>query len=275
MVFLATACAAAEHGGEELAAGDMFLQLFCHVQAHTFTSFELFGLTFNITNHTIMQGIAAFVCLLIFYNVARLATRTDRPRGAFQNAFESVVLYVRDEMVYKLVPAQYADKLMPLFLTFFVFILFSNLLGLFPIPTIAGTSTANLAVTASLSLVTLGVMLIGGMMAVGPLKFWTSLVPHGLPAPIVPVIFIIEVLGMFIKAGALTLRLFANMIAGHLVILAFFGLCFAMQSYIVMLPALVLAVFITLLEVLVAFLQAYVFTFLSIIFVSMAIHPEH
>lgn len=272
LTYLATEAA---QTGDKPEAGVMFLQLFSHVEAHTLFSFPGPGFTINITNHTVLALIAAALAFLIFYNVARLARRGDRPKGAFQNAFESVVLYVRDEMVTKVMIKEHADKLMPLFLTFFVFILFCNLLGLVPLPGIAGTATSNLAVTAALASITLIMIIGGGMYVVGPGKFWTSLVPHGLPVAIVPFMFVIEVAGIFIKSSVLCIRLFANMIAGHFVILAFFGLVFVMDSYVVMVPAILFAVFVTLLEVLVAFLQAYVFTFLSIIFVSMAIHPEH
>ena len=141
------------------------------------------------------------------------------------------MLYVRDQMVYPSMPRYHADKLMPLFLTFFTFILFCNLLGLVPLPAIggkqiSGTATANINVTAGLALITFFTMVGGGMAAVGPKKFWTSLVPHGVPGFVVPIMFLIEVIGLVIKAFALTIRLFANMIAGHLVILSFFGLVF-------------------------------------------------
>lgn len=276
--FSAAAPAAAASGGGGGAMpppNEMFLQLFSHVQSYPLMSFEMGGTVVTITNHSVLQGIAALLALLIFSAVARLSARTGQARGAFANAFEAVVMYVRDEMVCRVMIKSHAEKLMPLFLTFFVFILFCNLLGLFPIPGVGGTATANINVTAGLATITLFMMIFGGMLIVGPFKFWTSLVPGGLPLPMIPFMFVIEVIGLFIKAFALTVRLFANMIAGHLVILSFFGLAFLLESYIVMLPAVVLAVFITLLEVLVAFLQAYVFTFLSIIFVSMAIHPDH
>ena len=266
---------AAEHGGAQPPPSEMFLQLFSHVQSHTLFDIPLPGTVLHFTNHSVMELIAAFLAFLIFYNVARLGGRTDRPRGYFQNAFEAVVLYVRDEMVCKVMSREHADMFMPLFLTFFIFILFCNLLGLVPIPTVAGTATSNIYATAALASITFIVMIFGGMHIVGPKKFWASLVPHGLPAPMVPIMFVIECIGLLIKPFALTVRLFANMIAGHLVIMAFFGLAYLFQSYAVLLPAVLLAVFITLLEVLVAFIQAYVFTYLSIIFISMCVHPEH
>jgi len=276
MFFLATAATAVEHGGATPPPSELFLQLYSHVQAHTLFRVPLGeGSSIHITNHTIMELMAGIVAFMIFYSVARMGSRRDRPRGAFHNAFEAVVLFVRDEMVYKVMHREHADRLMPLFLTFFIFILFCNLLGLVPIPTVGGTATGNIAVTAALAVVTLFMMIYGGMTILGPVAFWKGLVPHGLPKWMVPFIFTIEVLGLIIKPFALTIRLFANMIAGHLVILSFFGLVFFFESYIIMMPALLLAVFITLLEVLVCFLQAYVFTYLSIIFVSMAIQPEH
>ncbi len=275
---LISAMAESGEAGAELGKSEVFLQLFQHVQARQIMPIK-FGeqdqLVVYITNHTVLQGIVAVLLLLIFYNVARMAVKSDKPKGLIHNMFESVVLYVRDEMVGKFMPAKFAEKLLPLFLTFFVFILFCNLLGLVPIPGISGTTTANLAVTAALASITFFVMIGGGMWAVGPGKFWTSLVPKGIPVFVVPLMFVIEVIGLGIKAFALTIRLFANMIAGHLVILSFFGLVYLSQSYAVMVPAVLMSVFITLLEILVAFIQAYVFTFLSILFISMCIHPEH
>jgi len=275
MVFLAAAAAAAEHAAGTPKPGEMFLELFHHVSAHTLFQFNLGGMAVHITNHTILEVIAVFLAFLIFYNVGRLGGRLERPRGAFQNAFESVVLYVRDEMVYKVMPKEHADKLMPLFLTFFIFILFCNLLGLVPLPGVAGVATSNFAVTTALASITLFMIIFGGMYILGPFKFWANIVPHGLPKIMVPLMFVLELLGILIKSFALTLRLFANMIAGHLVILSFFGLVYVLQSYFVLVPAVAMAVFVVLLEVLVAFIQAYVFTFLSIIFISMAICPEH
>lgn len=266
---------AAEHASEGSDASTIFLQLFSHVQAHEITKLNMGSVVITITNHTILQFIAVAIALLIFYYVARMGKKFDRPRGVVANAFESVVMYVRDEMVGKFMTREHADKLMPLFLTFFIFILFCNLLGLIPIPGISGTATANVNVTLALALITLTVMIGGGMAAVGPSKFWMSLVPGGIPKFVVPLMFVIEVVGLFIKAFALTMRLFANMVAGHLVILSFFGLAILFESWAVAVPAILMAVFITLLEVLVAFIQAYVFTFLSILFISMCIHPEH
>lgn len=269
--------AAAEHAASSTDPATVFLSLFGHVQAH-----KIFGFTnasgediFVVTNHTILQLIAFGLAFFIFYNVAKRVGQTGRPKGVFCNMFESVVLYVRDEMVGKFLHKEHADKLLPLFLTFFVFILFCNLIGLIPIPGIGGTATANIAVTCALALITLVTMIGGGMAVIGPTKFWTGLVPHGIPAFVIPLMFVIEVVGLFIKAFALTIRLFANMVAGHLVILSFFGLVILFKAYSIMVPAVVMAVFITLLEVLVAFIQAYVFTFLSILFVSMCIQPDH
>lgn len=272
--------ALAAGGGAGAGPGKIFLDLFSHTIEHELFWLEAPGdnklLVF--TNHTLLQLIVLGLLVLIFYNVARLAQKLDRPKGLLQNMFESVVLYVRDEMVNKFMPKQYAEKLLPLFLTFFTFILFCNLLGLIPIPGIGGTATGNVGVTGALASITFAVMIGGGMIAVGPGKFWKSLVPHGVPAWVSPLMFIIEVIGLVIKAFALTMRLFANMVAGHLVILSFFGLVLICQGYlmyIVAVPSVAMCVFITLLEVLVAFIQAYVFTFLSILFISMCVHPEH
>jgi len=265
----------AEHASGASDPSTVFLHLFQHVQAHELFSLNMGSLIVKVTNHTVLQLLTFAIIFAVFYYVARRGQATERPSGVFVNAFESVVLYVRDEMVGKFMTPHHAEKLLPLFLTFFIFILFSNLLGLVPIPGVSGTATSNINVTAALATITFGTMLIGGMLALGPGKFWMSLVPHGIPKFVVPLMFVIEVAGLVIKAFALMMRLFANMIAGHLVILSFFGLVVLFQSYAIAVPAVLMAVFITLLEVLVAFIQAYVFTFLSILFVSMCIHPEH
>ena len=273
--------AAASGGGAEMGRSEIFLELFHHIQARKIFPIK-FGehdeLVIWITNHTILQLIVVLLALLIFYTVARLASRSDRPRGLIQNMFESVVIYVRDEMVGKFMPAPLAEKFLPLFLTFFIFILFSNLLGLVPIPGIAGTATSNIAVTTALATITFFTMIVGGMIYVGPGKFWVSLVPHGIPAFVVPIMFVIEVLGLVIKSFALTIRLFANMVAGHAVILAFFGLVFMMHGvlrYIIGPLPLLGVIGISILEVFIAHLQAFIFTVLTAIFTSMTMHPSH
>jgi len=124
-------------------------------------------------------------------------------------------------------------------------------------------------------------MLVGGMWEQGPVKFWLNLVPHGLPLALWPLMFVVEIMGLIVKPFALMIRLFANMTGGHLVVLAFMGLIFYFSSmmgslaYAIAVPAVAFAVFIMIIEAFVALLQAYIFTYLSILFIGMCLHPEH
>ena len=107
------------------------------------------------------------------------------------------------------------------------------------------------------------------------MKHWTNFLPHGLPWFVMPIIIPVEIVGMLVKPVALMVRLFANLLAGHLVILSFFGLAFLFASWLVAAPLLLLAIGIGCLELFVSFVQAYVFTYLSIIFVGSSLHPDH
>ncbi|MCA8979484.1 MAG: F0F1 ATP synthase subunit A [Planctomycetes bacterium] len=187
-------------------------------------------------------------------------------------------MYIRDEMVEPAMGEADGRKFLPFFLCVFFFILFMNLMGLVPG---SATATANIFVTGALALITLCSMVFCGMYAQGPLAFWKNLVPH-VPLALWPLMFIVELLGLFVKPFALMIRLFANMTGGHLVVLSFMGLIFffagSMGSgagYGVSPVAVGFAVFIMIIEVFVAMLQAYIFTQLSILFVGASVHPEH
>lgn len=240
-------------------------------------SFKLGSLTIDLTPsmHVIMLWLAAIVLTLL---VARAARQTDRdglvPRGRLRNFFEAIIVFLRDEVVYNIMGPKVGRRFLPLLLTFFFFILFNNLLGL--VPTLA-TATGNINVTATLALTTFFATQISGMRENGFIGHWKALVPPGVPWPLVPIMIPIEIMGMFTKPFALTVRLFANMIAGHIIILSFFGLIFGLSmrtAYISVLPF-AGAVAISAFEIFVAFLQAFIFTFLSTIFIYSAVHPEH
>jgi ATP synthase subunit 6 len=185
---------------------------------------------------------------------------------------------LRDEVVRKSIPHG-ADRYLGFLMSTFFFILMCNLLGL--VPTMA-TATGNISVTAGLALVAFVVIQAGGIREYGVIKHFKNLVPPGLPLWLVPIMFVLELLSMFIKPFALCIRLFANMMAGHVVILAFISLIFilaAMFSPIIGWAASPIAVFfalfVYLLEILVALLQAYIFTMLTAQFIGMSVHPAH
>jgi F-type H+-transporting ATPase subunit a len=187
-------------------------------------------------------------------------------------------LYIRDEMVVPVMGRETAKKYLPYFLSLFFFILFMNLMGLFPW---SATATASIFVTGALAIITFASMVICGMVVQGPVAFWKNLVPH-VPALLWPLMFVVELVGLVVKPFALMIRLFANMTGGHMVVLSFMGLIFffgqnmsASLGYAVSPVAVGFAVFIMIIESFVALLQAYIFTQLSILFVNASIHPEH
>jgi F-type H+-transporting ATPase subunit a len=187
-------------------------------------------------------------------------------------------MWVRDEMVYPEMGKEMGRKFLPYFLCVFFFILFMNLMGLAPY---SATATASIFVTGALAITTFIAMLVCGMAVQGPLAFWKNLVPH-VPLALWPLMFVVELIGLLVKPFALMIRLFANMSGGHMVVLSFMGLIFFMANlwgtaggWGATPVGVGFAVFIMIIEVFVAMLQAFIFTQLSVIFVNASVHPEH
>lgn len=236
------------------------------------------GTGYIVWNITTAQWIAATFLLVVMLLVAMRARAVagGARRGVGFHMLESTVLYVRDQMVYPVMGKHHGERFLPLFLTQFFFILCMNLMGLIPAVTgWFGTPTANLAVTGGLAFTTLLWIHLSGVREHGFFKHWKNFIPHGVPFYVLPIIIPVELLGMIVKPAALTIRLFANMTAGHLVMLGFFGLFYLTGSLLVGWLPLAMAVGIFCLELFVAFVQAYIFTYLSIIFVGASVHPEH
>jgi len=256
------------HGGAEV-----FNQLFAHVVPQN-TGMSLFGLP--IYNIQIVQVVAIVLIFALFLRVP--AAIRSGSGSALTRTAAGTVSWLRDTVVYPNLGADAGRKFLPYFCSLFFFILFMNLLGLVPK---SSTPTANVWVTASLACVSLAMMLISGMIVQGPIKFWRNLVPHGVPAWLAPLLFVLEVMGLVIKPFALTMRLMGNMTGGHLALLSFLGLLFyfGQDSTAIglglSLPVVGLSVFMMLIEGFVALLQAYVFTILTVIFVGMCMHPHH
>ena len=194
-----------------------------------------------------------------------------RDRG-IAAVLELFVLFIRDEIAIPNIGEKDGRKFTPLLCTMFFFILTCNLMGLIPLFT---TATGDISVTASLAIITFITVQLAGMKRFGVLGYFKNLAPHGIPVFLNVIIVPIEFLGLFTKPFALAMRLFANMIAGHTVIFALLGLIIALGSIFVSPFAVGFAVFINLLELLVAFIQAYIFTMLSAVFIGMALNPEH
>ena len=239
----------------------------------------LFGFDISITKHVIMLWIAGAVVITAFL----LGTRSYRrerdplPTG-FSNLLEMVVEFVHKSIVTPNVGAAHAARWSPLMLTFFTLIFTANILGMIPIFNLipgGGTATGNVNVTAALAIITFLAIIVAGSLEHGFFGHWRNLIPPGVPWPVLFILIPIEILGMFVRPFALTMRLAANMTAGHIAMLAILTPIFLLGSPWVGLGSVPLNVGIFFLEIIVALVQAYVFTLLSAVFIGAAIHPEH
>lgn len=227
----------------------------------------------SITKNVFALFLSSFLIIIIFISIARAYTRREDmiPRG-FQSLMEPIILFVRDDIVRPSIGEKRYMGYMPYLLTLFFFILINNLLGLIPIFPGGANLSGNISTTASLALLTLLVILFSGNKYYWKHIFW----PPGVPIPLKLPIAFIELIGIFTKPFALMIRLFANITAGHIIILSILSLTFMFQSYAVGIGTSLFALFMNILELLVAVLQAYIFTMLSAIFIGQAVEePEH
>jgi F-type H+-transporting ATPase subunit a len=229
---------------------------------------EVFGIDLSITLHTIWMWVVTAVLIILLpmlFNKKLLV-----PKG-MANALEAIVVFLRKDVIENYLGKD-ARTYEPLILTFFFFVLFNNLVGLVPG---GATPTSDLSVTAVLALITFGTGLVGGMRRNGVFGYWKTLIPSGVPVFLLPLIAVLEVMSLFIKHFVLAMRLFANMTAGHIAILSLIGIVFIFKSWIVAPFPIIMAAIIGLLELFVAFLQAYIFTLLSAVFIGAALQKEH
>lgn len=249
---------------------------------HLESELELVGgrilIDFSITRHLAFAILGALIVVLIFVSLARRYAagvgRTSAPKGVFQNMMETLVIFIRDEIARPNLGDKY-HRFLPYLLTAFFFILTCNLLGLVPF---GATATSNLMITAVLATITFVTTQFSASRDHWMHVFW----PPGVPAFVKPILIPVEILGLFTKPFALAIRLFANLTAGHLVILSLIGLIFSFGQmfgpswgYGVAPVSVLFSLFIYLLEILVAFIQAYIFTMLSALFIGMAIAEHH
>lgn len=225
---------------------------------------------------SITKNVAAMfltvILMILFFSVglARHHKKHEHAPRGFNNALEALVLFVRDEIAIPQLGKKNYMKFMPFLLTVFFFIWITNLMGLLPG---AANVTGNIAVTVSLGLFTLILIFANGNKHFWQHTFWMP----GIPTWVKPILAIVEGAGLFIKPIALMIRLFANITAGHIIILSLIGLIFILESAGVAGISVPFALFITILELLVAFLQAFIFTILSALFIGMAVeeHEHH
>jgi F-type H+-transporting ATPase subunit a len=233
---------------------------------------------FAISKFMILEALVALILIGVF-TILAAKVRNGRPvKGRLWNMFEAFLLFIRDDIARPAIGHHDADRFVPLLWTIFMFVLGCNLLGMLPW---LGAPTGSFSVTIGLALVTFATVIVAGSLRFGIVGFWKNQVPQmGLPLPlaifIVPMLFAIEVLGLLIKHLVLSIRLLANMVAGHLVLLAIMGLAVAAAAsanwHLTATISVIGSALFSLLELFVAFLQAYVFTFLSALFIGAAVH---
>lgn len=228
--------------------------------------FEIFGIDMSITKHLVFMWIAAAVMVTIFIAITRREHRI--PRG-LRNIFEALAVFIRDFVAEPYLKED-TRKFLPFIWTVFFFIMFCNLVGLVPF---GAAPTGNIMVTATLAITSLLVIQVSALLRHGS-HYIGALVPH-VQWWLWPMMFVIEIAGWMAKTMALAVRLFANMVGGHVVILGFLGLTFIFQSYLIGGVAVVACTALYMLEIFVALLQAFVFTFLTAVFLGMMLHPEH
>lgn len=233
---------------------------------------------FCISKFMILELVVVAILVLLFSKLANYVKNGRPAKGKLWNMLESFLLFIRDEIARPAIGKHDADRFVPLLWTIFMFILGCNLLGMIPW---LGAPTGSFSVTLGMALVTFATVLVAGSIRFGIVGFWKNQVPSmGLPLPLaiflVPMIFLIEVLSLFIKHAVLGIRLLANMVAGHLVLLAIMGMAVAAASSsswgVTASIAVIGSTLFSCLELFVAFLQAYVFTFLSALFIGSAVH---
>jgi F-type H+-transporting ATPase subunit a len=230
-------------------------------------------LDFSITKVVVGLFFAALICLILFLSLSRSYKKTgiSHPKG-IQSFLEPIILFVRDDIAISNLGEHRYEKFMPYLLTVFFFILINNLMGLIPFPPPFGANvTGNIAVTLTLALFTFFITQINGSKT-----YWKHIyATPGVPVWLLPIMFPVELIGMFTKPFALMVRLFANITAGHIIVLSLVSLIFIFKSLAVAPVSILFVIFMDCLELLVAFLQAYVFTLLSALFIGLAVKEEH
>ena len=238
-----------------------------------------FALDISPTRHVVMLWIAALLCIvttLLALRAHNRKTREGKAPSGFGNGLEALVLYLRNEVVLPNVGA-HGNAYVPYLLTLFFFILFANLLGLVPY---GSTATGNISVTATLAIVTFLVIEFAGMKTLGKryintIVFWPHDMSLGMKLFVSPILTPIELIGKLTKPFALAIRLFANMTAGHVVLLALISLIFTFGSWLLVPLPILMALGISILELFVAFLQAFIFTLLSSVFIGLIREGAH
>jgi len=247
--------------------------------------FHLLG---PVTAHQFLLLLCGAFMVGVFVWAAHRLPRAPKKTGVLA-LVEFSLVWVRDDVVYAFLGPKEGRRYLPLMWTFFFFILFSNLFGLIPFTAVPhgrtdafSVATGNIAVTGALALIVFVVALAAGFRKHGFVRYWGTLIPDSAPKVLIPLIFLLEFLGILTRTFALAIRLFANMLAGHALFAVLFGFVVGIatfshgwQSILPTLSSGLFIIFLMLFEVLIALIQAYIFTILAVIFVSLAVAETH
>ena len=249
-----------------------------------------------ISKHVIMLLISAIVTLILSIMATQKYRKNINAKpGGLSQIFEILMEFINNEIVIPNIGKNHIKTWTPVAMTFFVFILTCNLLGLIPFFEFikfggggGSTATGNFSVTVALAIITFFAIIIAGVKKHGFIQHWKNMVPGGVPKPVLLILIPIEIIGMFVKPFALTMRLGANMTAGHIGMVAIFALPIILgggisnpnnlsyaTGFFAGFVAVLLNTGIYALELIVSLVQAYVFTLLSCVFIGMAIHADH
>ena len=226
-------------------------------------------LDFSITKNVASMMLVSIILLIVFISFAKAYKKNPGSPKGMQAFLEPVFLYVRDDVIYPNL-GEKTDKFLPYLMTVFFFILFNNILGLIPFFHGNANVTGNIAVTMVLAIFTFLMINLNGNKDYWHHTFWMP----GVPVFVKPILAVVELMGIIVKPVALMIRLFANISAGHIIILSLVSLIFIFGTAWVSPVSIIFVLFMDCLEMLVAFLQAYIFTMLSAVFISLAV-AEH
>lgn len=270
-----------EHGQKVVKKGDVYYKLYhekiyvtdaegtiIYGDEHTVTNDKPWD--FSITRNVGSMFLSVLLLLWLFISAARkYGDKPAAPKG-LQSFLEPLILFVRDDIAIAQIGKEKAGKFLPFLMTVFFFIWINNLIGLIPFFPGGSNMTGNISVTMLLALITFFITNINGTKSYWGHIFWMP----GVPVPIRILLSFIEFIGLFTKPFALMIRLMANITAGHIIILSLFSLIFVMKSVAIAPVSIIMGLMMFMLELLVAVLQAYIFTLLSALFIGMAVHDE-
>jgi F-type H+-transporting ATPase subunit a len=228
-------------------------------------------LDFSMTKNVFMMMLSVIILLWVFLGLARAYKKVgiSEPRG-LMGFIEPVIVFIEEDVAIPNIGEEKYYRYMPYLLTIFFFILLNNLMGLIPFFPFGANVTGNIALTMVLAIFTFIITTFSGNRG-----YWQHIFnTPGVPVWLSPIMIPVEIIGMFTKPFALMVRLFANITAGHIIVLSLISMIFIFKSVFMSVPSLVMVIFMDLIELLVAFLQAYIFTLLSALFIGLAM-PEH